>query len=61
MDEKVFLLKVDVKEANIQTTMKTQNVSPQEVIGVLEMAKDQIFDNLKQGRKDIFQAFKKDD
>ena len=26
----------------------------------LEMAKDQILDNLKQGRKDIFQAFKKD-
>jgi len=61
MDEKkIFLLRVDVSQNNIQTTMKTQNVTPQEVIGYLEMAKDQILDNLKQGRKDIFQAFKKD-
>ncbi|MEK6946094.1 MAG: hypothetical protein AABX32_00650 [Nanoarchaeota archaeon] len=59
-DTKVFVLRVDVNHNNIQTTMKTQNVSPQEVIGFLEMAKDQILDNLKQGRKDIFQAFKKD-
>ena len=59
-DTKVFVLRVDVNQNNIQTTMKTQNVSPQEVIGFLEMAKDQILDNLKQGRKDIFQAFKKD-
>ena len=57
--EKAFLLRVDVLENNIQTSMKTQNVTPQEVIGYLEMAKDQILDNLKQGRKDIFQAFKK--
>ena len=59
-EPKVFLLRVDVMTDNIKTTMKTQNVSPQEAIGFLEMAKDQILDNLKQGRKDIFQAFKKD-
>ena len=59
-DQKAFLLKVDVVANNIQTTMKTQNVTPQEAIGFLEMAKDQILDNLKQGRKDIFQAFKKE-
>jgi len=59
-DQKVFLLRVDVLPNNLQTSMKTQNVSPQEAIGFLEMAKDQILDNLKQGRKDIFQAFKKD-
>ena len=59
-DTKVFVLRVDVNHNNIQTTMKTQSVSPQEVIGFLEMAKDQILDNLKQGRKDIFQAFKKE-
>ena len=58
--DKIFLLRVDVTENNIQTSMKTQNVTPQEVIGFLEMAKDQILDNLKQGRKDIFQAFKKE-
>ena len=58
-EQKVFLLRVDVLPDNIQTSMKTQNVTPQEAIGFLEMAKDQILDNVKQGRKDIFQAFKK--
>ncbi len=59
-EQKIFVLRVDVNQNNIQTSMKTQNVSPQEVIGYLEMAKDQILDNLKQGRKDVFQAFKKE-
>ena len=59
-EQKVFLLRVDVMTNNIQTSMKTQNVTPQEAICFLEMAKDQILDNLKQGRKDIFQAFKKE-
>ena len=59
-NQKAFLLKVDVVANNIQTTMKTQNVTPQEAIGFLEMAKDQILDNLKQGRKDVFQAFRKE-
>lgn len=57
-EQKIFLLRVDVVPNNIQTSMKTQNVSPQEAIGFLEMAKDQILDNLRKGRKDIFQAFK---
>jgi len=60
MQKKSFLLKFDLNPGNIQTQMKTENVSPQEAIGLLEMAKDQILDNLKKGRKDIFQAFKKD-
>jgi len=59
-EQKIFLLRVDVMPNNIQTSMKTQNVTPQEAIGFLEMAKDQILDNMKQGRKDIFQAYKKD-
>ena len=58
--QKIFLVRVDVLPNNIQTSMKTQNVSPQEAIGFLEMARDQILDNLKQGRKDIFQAYKKE-
>ena len=58
MQKKSFLLKFDLNPGNIQTQMKTENVSPQEAIGLLEMAKDQILDNLKKGRKDIFQAVK---
>ena len=57
MKNKAFLLRFDVTEKNIKTTMKTHNVSPQEAIGLLEMAKSQILDNLKKSRKDIFQAF----
>lgn len=59
MKKKSFLLRFDINPGNIQTQMKTQNVSPQEAIGLLEMAKGQILDNLKKGRKDIFQAVKK--
>lgn len=61
MEKKAFLLRFDLNHNNIQTQMKTQNVSPQEAIGLLEMAKDQILDNLKKGRKDIFKAFKKNE
>ena len=60
MKQKGMLVRFDIIENNIKTTMNTKNVSPQEAIGLLEMAKDQILDNLKKGRKDIFQAFKKE-
>jgi len=58
--KKLLLLRFDVTEDNIKTSMKTENVSPQEVLGLLDMAKDQILDNLKKSRKDIFQMEKKD-
>jgi len=61
MQKKSFLLKFDIIPGNIQTQMKTQNISPQEAIGLLEMAKDQILDSLKKGRKNIFQAFRKEE
>ena len=57
--KKLLLLRFDVTEDNIKTSMKTENVSPQEVLGLLDMAKDQILDNLKKSRKDIFQMEKK--
>jgi hypothetical protein len=60
MKNKSFMLRFDVSDNNIKTTMKTENVSPQEAIGLLEMAKGQILDNIKKNRKDIFQAFRND-
>ena len=57
--KKLLLIRFDVTEDNIKTSMKTENVSPQEVLGLLDMAKDQILDNLKKSRKDIFQMEKK--
>ena len=58
--KKLLLLRFDITEDNIKTSMKTDNVSPQEALGLLDMAKDQILDNLKKSRKDIFQMEKKD-
>ena len=58
--KKLLLLRFDITEDNIKTSMKTDNVSPQEPLGLLDMAKDQILDNLKKSRKDIFQMEKKD-
>ena len=56
--EKSFIVKFDITNNNIKTTMKTENISPQEALGLIEMAKDQILDNLKKGRKDIFHMSK---
>ena len=58
--KRFLLLRFDITEGNIKTSMKTEDVSPQEALGLLDMAKDQILDNLKKSRKDIFQMEKKD-
>ena len=57
--KKLLLIRFDITEDNIKTSMKTEDVSPQEALGLLDMAKDQILDNLKKSRKDIFQMEKK--
>ena len=37
----------------IQTQIQSQNVSPQEALGLLEMAKDQLLNNLRKGTKNL--------
>lgn len=59
--KKIFALRFDIENNNIKTSMKTDYISPQEALGLLDMAKDQILDNLKKGRKDLFQYTQKDD
>lgn len=55
MDNRVFQVKFIIDEKNnIQTQINSQKVSPTEAIGLLEMAKDQMMENLRQGRKNIF-------
>ncbi len=44
---------IDAKN-NIQTQINSEKVGPTEAIGLLEMAKDQMMENLRQGRKNIF-------
>ena len=39
--------------------MHTTQVGPQEALGLLEMAKDQILGNLRKGRQEIFSSYGK--
>lgn len=57
MEERFFVVKFTLG-SQIQTQIQTQHVSPQEAIGLLEMAKDQIMANLRQGTKNIFNMSK---
>ncbi len=52
--EKEFAVRFRIIEGNIETQMKQQNVSPQEAIGLLEMAKAQLLEGLSKNRKDVF-------
>lgn len=56
MAEKSFAIRFKIEQENIQTEMHTQNVSPQEAIGLLEMAKNQILENVAKGRKEVFSS-----
>lgn len=59
--EKEFAVRFRIVEGNIETQMKQQNVSPQEAIGLLEMAKSQLLENLSKNRKDVFSGTFKGD
>lgn len=52
--EKELIVKFKVVNNNIQTQVTTKNVSPQEAIGLLETAKDQLLENLRKNRKELF-------
>jgi len=55
METRTFQVKFIIdRQNNIQTQINSQAVSPTEAIGLLEMAKDQMMENLRLGRKNIF-------
>lgn len=56
--ERIFAVKF-ILGPQIQTQIQSQNVAPQEAIGLLEMAKDQLLNNIRKGTKNIFDAQKK--
>jgi len=56
--EKIFAVKFKFVGNNIQTQVSNKNVSPQEAIGLLEMAKSQILEGISKGRKEIFSGTK---
>jgi len=55
--KKIFAIKF-VIEKGIQTQIQSQNVSTQEAIGLLEMAKDQLMNNFRNNTKNIFKMQK---
>ncbi|MBU2590359.1 MAG: hypothetical protein KKB39_06380 [Nanoarchaeota archaeon] len=57
--DRSFEIKFRIINHNIQTEIKQKNISPQEAIGLLEMAKSQILENLAKGRQEIFSGMKK--
>ena len=59
-DERYFMVKFTLGP-QIQTQIQSQNVAPQEAIGLLEMAKDQLMVNLRKGTKNLFNVQKRND
>ncbi len=60
--ERAFAIKFVIQDGQIRTEMHNQGVNPQEILGLLDMAKSQVLDSLKTGRQEIFKGeFKKDD
>ncbi|MBS3134878.1 hypothetical protein J4406_00700 [Candidatus Woesearchaeota archaeon] len=59
--EKVFAIKFSIEDGNIKTQIHSKNINSQEAVGLLEIAKDQILDNIRKGRKEIFKSSKKDE
>ena len=59
-EEKVFAIKFLVRDGKMVTKMTSKNMTPQETIGSLEIAKQQILDGLKENKKDVFQGCRDD-
>ncbi|MEA3378152.1 MAG: hypothetical protein U9Q69_00780 [Nanoarchaeota archaeon] len=57
-DIREMVIKFSIKGTNIQTQVQTKQVSPQEALGLLDMAKHQILDNLAKDRKELFSGSK---
>jgi hypothetical protein len=55
--QKVFAVKFIIGQG-IQTQIQTQNVSSLEMLGLLDMAKDQIMTNFRQNTKNVFKMRK---
>jgi hypothetical protein len=58
MTDKLFMVKFVVKNGKMATKMSSKNMSPQETVGLLEIAKQQVLDGLKTNKKEVFKGFK---
>ena len=59
-NDKVFMVRFVVKNGKMATKMSSKNMTPQESLGLLEVAKQQILDGLKKNKKEIFRGSKND-
>lgn len=60
--ERVFAVRFVIDEGQIKTEMHNSQVSSQEALGLLDMAKSQIIDSLRGNQKEVFKGeFKKVD
>lgn len=57
-NKRIFSVKF-ILGPTIQTQIQSQNVKPLEAIALLEMAKDQMMNNLRKTTKNLFDAQKK--
>ncbi len=57
-EDKIFIIKFIVKDGKMATKMSSKNMAPQETVGLLEIAKQQILDGLKENKKEIFRGSK---
>lgn len=60
-EEKMFTVKFIVKDGKMATKVSSKNMSPQESIGLLEIAKQQILDGLKVNKKELFRGSQEED
>ena len=59
--EKVFAIKFEIRDGRIATKMTSKNVQAQEKVGLLEIAKQQVLDELRESKRDIFKGVKEDE
>tara|TARA_Y100000310_G_C20418029_1_gene685297 strand:- start:568 stop:762 length:195 start_codon:yes stop_codon:yes gene_type:complete len=57
-NDKIFMVKFAVKDGKLATKMSSKNMSPQEIVGLLEIAKQQVLDGVKENKKEIFKGSK---
>ncbi len=59
--DKDFMIHFRIRNGKIATKMTSNNVQAQEKVGLLEIAKQQILDELRKTKRDIFKGVKKDE
>ncbi|MFH1972431.1 MAG: hypothetical protein ABIJ18_03045 [archaeon] len=58
MEEKEFNIKFQIRDGRIATKMTSKNMQVQEKIGLLEIAKQQVLDEVRKTKRDIFKGYK---